>query len=187
MYPNDLTEPFEPTSEAIGTIPEAKLAPSPVKKSRTRLIVLVIVLLAGVWISIPYIQFFVNFAVSFPQEIKRIEVLVQDFLTAMSSKDTDAAYEMMSTEGDAQTQRSNIDTLLQGKNYVVFEGFREISLKDINISQYGAYKYAEVSGDVFYDGGFVGDFSGKLVKEGEGWRIQWLTVNAPVEKFVNAK
>lgn len=146
-----------------------------------------ILVFACAWVSIPYIQFYANFFVSFRQEIKSIEVLVQDFLTAMSNKDADKAYALMSSESDAQNQLSNIDTQLQGNKYVIFEGFREISLNEVNISQFGTYKYAEVSGDVYYEEGFIGDFTAKVVKEGQEWKIQWLTVNAPAGKFAKVK
>lgn len=187
MYPNDLTEPFEPTSEAIGTIPEQKNVPSAVKKSRTKLIVLVIVLLAGVWVSIPYIQFFVNFWVSIPQETKSIGAMVDDFLTAMANKETEKAYTMGTSQGDANTWQAGIDNLLQGNNFVLFEGYREISLTNINISQFGTEKYAEVQGDVMYEGDFIGTFSADVVKEGQLWKFRSVTVNAPAEKFARVK
>jgi len=153
------------------------------KHSRKRLVLLGGLLVLGILISIPICQFMFGFFGSFPEEMKNTSQVIDEYLSAMAQKDAQRAYKVVYVNGNESIALADLEGLVNGNNYFVFEDYREHSFTGFEMTQVGSVKYAEISGDVTYETNFVGQFSAVLVKENGVWKIQGIQVVAPAEKF----
>ena len=127
--------------------------------------------------------FMFNFATSMPGELDAITQVLDKFMQAMANRDAPRAMTFAVTDGEHPVTMEDLETLLQGNNYVLFKDYRELALTEFNLTQTGADKYAEVAGQILYEGDFVGEFSANVTKENGGWKIQMIQVHVPPEKF----
>lgn len=127
--------------------------------------------------------FLVSFATSFPEEKSQIEKVIDNFLRVMANKDAASAYTVVYTGEETQITLQDLQSLLKGNNYILFQGYRNISVTDLTLNQVGSVKSAEVAGFIGYSNDFVGDFSATMVKENGAWKIQAIRVNVPPGKF----
>lgn len=163
--------------------PQPVTAPVPPKKSRSNLVALVGLAVLGILCAIICGPFLFNFVSSMPEELNAITVVLDEYMQGMANRDASRAFAVVAKTGEQPIPMSDIETLLRGNNYLLFKGYRELALTGFNLTQMGADKYAEVEGQVLYEGDFVGEFSGFVVKENGAWKIQQLKVNAPPDKF----
>jgi hypothetical protein len=79
---------------------------------------------------------------------------------------------------------------LEGNNYVLFDGYRSVTVENINIS--AAFNtnpdlpqgtVAKVNGTIAYKGGFTGRFEAVLEQEGNKWRLFNINVTVPPDKL----
>ncbi|TAH53650.1 MAG: hypothetical protein EYC68_02590 [Chloroflexota bacterium] len=183
-------EQENPTQPIQETMPQSELPqpttvnpPAPAKRSRKRLVIVVGALVLAILISIPICQFFAGFLGSFPEEMKNTSQVIDEYLTAMARKDVNGAYQLLSDKAKTQTPLNQVETLVTGNNYFIFSDYREHSFTGFEMTQVGVDKLAEITGNVEYEGNFVGEYSAVLVKENGVWKIQAIYVNAPAEKI----
>jgi hypothetical protein len=161
----------------------AKTTTAPAKTLRKRLVLLGALVLVGIVIAVPFCQFFASFLASMPEEIMSTERVIDAYLNAMANRDIVQAYALVSPSGDASIAYSDLQTLTQGNNYALFQGYREISLSNFQMTQVGPDKYAEITGNVLYEGDYVGEFSAVLLKANGKWKIHEFHVSVPPDKF----
>jgi hypothetical protein len=123
-------------------------------------------------------------------EKPKVESVIDEYLTAMDSQDAGKAYTLLSPRVKRIISLDDVEYLLEGNHYAVFEGYQSIAFTNFSLTM--TYDYdpdmpqglvAEVDGMISYADGFTGDFTAVLEQDGEEWRLYSINVNAPVEKF----
>jgi hypothetical protein len=119
-----------------------------------------------------------------------IESVLDSYMKYMAAKDFESAYALFSPRAQRQFPISKIKELLDGNNYMVFEGYQSLSVNNLNISAAANTNpnipqgtVAKVTGTVTYEGGIQGTFNGTLEKVNEKWQIDGIFVNVPPSKF----
>jgi hypothetical protein len=119
-----------------------------------------------------------------------VENAIDQFMQARAEEDGTKAYRLLSTRSKRTTALADIEELLQGNNYVLFEGYRSTSITDISLNlntntdpNEPQGTVAEVAGTIAYEGGFTGSFNAVLEKEGEVWRLFTIYITVPPDKF----
>jgi len=123
-------------------------------------------------------------------ETPKVEIVIDAYMIAMADQDAGKVYTLMSTRAKRHVSLADIEQLLVGNNYMVFEGYRSLAVTDFTINltsdpdpDIPQGEVAEVQGMISYDGGFTGDFYAVLEKEGDEWRLHGINVNVPPDKF----
>lgn len=119
-----------------------------------------------------------------------IEAVLDSYLRSMANKDADSAYILFSPRAQRQVPVSQIQDLLEGNNYAIFEGYQSLSVSSLNISaaantnpDVAQGTVAKVSGSIKYGGGFQGSFNGTLEKVDGQWMIHVINVTVPPDKI----
>ena len=85
-----------------------------------------------------------------------------------------------------------LNNILYRNNYVLFEGYRSVSIANLNVS--AAFNtspdlpqgtVAMATGTASYAGGFNGTFNAVLEQEGDAWRLFSINVVVPPDKVGN--
>lgn len=172
-----ITENREPSNE---TSSQQTAAP---KKTRRNFVLLAglvgIVILFG-FACCPFVY---DFAASFPQEMNATIQVLDEYMKAMADRDAPRAFAVVAKSSEPPIALNDLESLLRGNNYILFKGYRDLALTGFNLTQTGADKYAEVEGNVLYEGNFVGEFSANVIKENGDWKIQTIKVSVPPDKF----
>jgi hypothetical protein len=119
-----------------------------------------------------------------------VSSVLDSYMKFMVAKDVTSAYALFSPHAQSQFPISNLQALVEGNNYLVFEGYQGLSFTSFAISV-GFYtntnqpqgEYAKVAGNISYQGGFQGMFNGTLEKVGGKWKLYGISVTAPPDKF----
>jgi hypothetical protein len=171
--------------------PSNSIAPQPPKSKRNTWI------LAGAVVSILCLCSIVCVAVFgagmfnvFKQKAP-VESVLDAYMGHMANKDASSAYALFTPRAQRQIPFSEIQDLLKGNNYFLFEGYQSLSVDNINISatvnpdpDVPQGIVAEVTGTITYEGDVQGTFEGVLEKVGEEWMIDGMYVVIPPSKVV---
>jgi hypothetical protein len=125
------------------------------------------------------------------QEKEPIEDVLNSFMFAMVEKDLDTAFTLFSTRAQRQMSENDLEVLIEGNNYVLFEGYQSIEIQNLSISKslqtnqdLPQGNVATISGIVYYEDGFTGKFSATLEKEnGITWRLHRIDIVVSPDKF----
>ncbi len=119
-----------------------------------------------------------------------VEAVLDRYMRYMAAKDAESAYALFSPRAQRQIPISKLHEMLEGKNYVVFEGYRSLSIEQINISMVANTNpdvpqglVANVKGVILYADGFQGSFEATLEKVDGEWMIDGIFVVVPPEKI----
>jgi hypothetical protein len=111
-------------------------------------------------------------------EQPKVESVIDDYLSAMSDKDAAKAYALFSTRAKRNVSLADVEILLEGNNYTLFEGYRSMTVTDFTINYTSdpdpdlpQGEVGQVAGTISYSGGFTGDFTAVLEKDGDEWRL----------------
>lgn len=124
------------------------------------------------------------------QEREPVQAVISEFMQEMESKNTDKAYALFSARVQRQLDISEIEKMIEGNNFVLFQGYQSVEILNLNISQ--AFNtdqnlpqgtVATVDGTISYDGGFIGQFNAVLEKEDDIWRLHNINITVPPDKF----
>jgi hypothetical protein len=127
------------------------------------------------------------------RETGDVSLVIDSFMRYMENKDIESAYNLFSVRSRSQTPVSDLEDLISGNNYVLFDSYQSLSITNVNIS--AAFNtnpdlpqgtVAKVEGIVYYSNGFQGSFNAVLEQEGDQWRLFGIQVNVPPNKFENA-
>jgi len=119
-----------------------------------------------------------------------VEQIIDHFMCAMANKDVDAAYALFVTRYREQTPLSNFEEMLEGNNYVLFEGYQHVEVTYLYLAtamntdpNRPQGKVIEAKGTILYEGGLAGSFTATLEKENDVWKLFGIYVTVPPEKF----
>lgn len=119
-----------------------------------------------------------------------IEAVLDAYMGHMANQDADHAYALFSPRAQRQIPLAEVQAMLEGNNYFLFEGYRSLSVTNINISaavntnpDLPQGTVAEVTGVITYEGDIQGSFNGVLEKVGGQWMIDGIYVTVPPSKF----
>lgn len=127
---------------------------------------------------------------SIAMEKAPIESVLGSYMNYMDAKDAKSAYALFSPRAQRQFSLAKLQELLEGNNYVIFEGYQSLSVANLNISAAANINpdvpqgtVANVTGTVKYEGGFQGTFSGVLEKVDGKWQLHNINVTVPPSKI----
>ncbi len=119
-----------------------------------------------------------------------VEAVLHNHIQALSKKDVKGAYALLSPRAQRQIPISEVENLVNGDNYVLFEGYRRLSVDQIKVSLVTSGNpdlpqgtVAQVSGTIEYTGGVKGRFDSTLEKVDGQWMIDSFFVTIPPEKL----
>ena len=127
---------------------------------------------------------------SISTEQTAITPVLDRFMQTMTQRDANTAYRLFSSRAQRQTPIADLSKLLDGPNYVLFDGYQSISIDSTKITNAITTNadepqgtVANVSGKVAYTGGVTGNFRATLEKENGDWRLFFINVTVPPEKM----
>ena len=166
-------------------------AAPPVRQSRRNLFIIIGALIASLCLcSVLCVALLGTGAFKALSERGNVEQAVDEFMQAMAEKDTDTAYALFSARAQRQTNLSDLEKLLEGNNYVLFDGYQSATVETINLS--AAFNtnpdlpqgtVANVTGTIAYTDGFTGRFEAVLEQAGDEWRLFNINITVPPDKF----
>lgn len=119
-----------------------------------------------------------------------IESVLDSYMRYMADKDAEGAYALFAPRAQRQIPISDVQEMLEGNNYVLFEGYQSLSVSSLNISAVTNSNpdvpqgtVAKVAGSITYEGEIQGTFNAVLEKVGEAWRVDSLHVSVPPSKI----
>lgn len=119
-----------------------------------------------------------------------VESVLVDFMEAMATKDSEAAYAVYSPRAQRQFSQDVIEDMMVGNNFVLFEGYQSLMLTNIKIlavtntnPNVAQGTVAEVTGIISYEGDFTGQFDATLEKDDEQWLLHNINVTVPPNKL----
>ena len=183
-------EPQSPTPAPDVPLSETPVVPS--QKNRNRNLVLIIggvLLVLCICVGLCLVLGGAT-VITVYKEKAPIGEVIDKFMQAMVERDTKNALTLFSTRAQRQIKASNLETMLEGSNYVLFDGYQRIEIGNLNVSK--AFNtnqdlpqgtVAKVNGTVYYDGGFTGRFDAILEKEAEAWRLHSINITVPPNKL----
>lgn len=128
------------------------------------------------------------FAIS--QEQAAITPVLQEFMTAMEARNVDAAYALFSRRAQRQTPRASLEEMIIGENYVLFDGYDDVTLDVTNLTNsfntnddLPQGTVATVNGSITYTGDVKGSVRAVLEKEDGVWRFLSINITVPPSKF----
>jgi hypothetical protein len=119
-----------------------------------------------------------------------VEAVIDNFMKAMVQKDTETAFSLFSTRARRQMDIKDLEKMLKGNNYALFDGYQSIQISNFNVSvaantnpDQPQGKVAKVNGTVLYTGNISGSFDAVLEKEGNTWRLHGINITVPPDKI----
>jgi hypothetical protein len=115
--------------------------------------------------------------------------LVDAYMRAMATKDVPQAYALFSTRLQQVYSLSDVEGLLQGNNYGLFEGYESIEVDNVTVTSRFSTNasvpkaMAQVKGTVNYQGGVQGTFEANMELEDDQWRLSKVWIVVPPEKL----
>ncbi len=116
--------------------------------------------------------------------------VIDTFMEAMADQDVERAYALNAEVVQEQLPISKLEELVEGSNYVLFDGYQSIEVTQFNPrnsvnTNPNAPKglNAKVSGKVNYSGGYTGTFNATVILEENEWKLYGINVIAPPDKF----
>lgn len=119
-----------------------------------------------------------------------VESVLDTFMTHMAKKDAESAYALLSPRVQRKASPDDLEKQLVGNNYILFDGYKNLSVQNINLTatvnanpDLPQGTVAKVAGVVSYDGGFKGQINAVLEKVEDVWKIYSVNVTVPPDKF----
>jgi hypothetical protein len=122
-------------------------------------------------------------------EQRPVEIVLDTFMQDMVAKDIESAYDLFSPRSQRQTPSADLEKMIQGNNYKIFEGYESLSLENFNLRAAANTNpdvpqgtIAEAVGSVSYTGGFTGKFNAVLEKVDGLWKFFYINIAIPPDK-----
>ncbi len=119
-----------------------------------------------------------------------VESVLDNYMRYMANKDAENAYALFSPRAQGQIPISKIQEMLEGNNYLLFEGYQSLSVSNLNISaavntnpDLPQGTVAKVTGVINFEGDIQGSFNGTLEKVDGKWMIDGIYVTVPPDKI----
>jgi len=119
-----------------------------------------------------------------------VETVLDAYMEFMAAKDIDGAYALFSPRAQRQIPISDFQNMIEGNNYVLFEGYQSLSAEQLNINavvnsdpDVPQGTVANVSGFIIYTESIQGTFTGTLEKVNDEWKLDGMYITVPPNKF----
>jgi hypothetical protein len=126
------------------------------------------------------------------QQNAPIEAVIDSFMSSMEGRNSAQAYALFSPRVQRIYPESKLKEGFKGENYVLYEGYESISLTHVKVSiaantdpEKPQGIVASVSGKITYQFGIEGSFTGTLEKVDGVWRLFYINIRVPYNKFYN--
>lgn len=117
-------------------------------------------------------------------ERREMSAALDTFMVAMSQGDSAAAYHLMAEDFQDRVPYHQLDAMLRGDEFGLFEGYRELEINSVAMrTQRNGTVIAEVTGHFRYDGDFEGDFVTRMIEEEGNWRLASLQIHVSPAKI----
>ena len=123
-------------------------------------------------------------------EKEPIESVLDSYMSYMTAKDVDKAYALFSPRARRQLPISIFQEMIEGNNYIIFEGYQSLTAKNINMGTAANTNpdmpqgtVAKVTGTIMYKGGIQGTFNAILEKVDDIWMLDGMYVTVPPSKI----
>jgi hypothetical protein len=189
----DDIEKLEPVLEPVSAQPAPDAIPVPPKKSKKTLWIILVTVLAviclcgGVIIALVSTGLYTTF-----KERAPVEAVMNTLMTDMAARDVESAYALFSPRAKRQVTQADLEKLLVGNNYVIFEGYESLSVQNINLTaaantdpEMAQGIIATATGSITYADGFTGSFKAVLEKVDGTWMFHSFNVTVPPDKLRN--
>lgn len=119
-----------------------------------------------------------------------VESVLDTYMKDMMAKDVESAYALFSPRAQKKLAISDLQELTEGNNYILFEGYRNLSIQNFNVTAGATTNpdapqgiVARVTGIINYEGGFQGSINAILEKVDGKWQLDSAYVMVPPNKF----
>lgn len=119
-----------------------------------------------------------------------VESVLDAFMKDMVTKDVDSAYALFSPRVQRKISIDDVQKMVDGNNYVLFDGYQSLSVQNLNLTATANTNpdlpqgtVANVNGVIKYSGGFTGNFTATLEKVNGMWLIYRININVTPDKF----
>ena len=119
-----------------------------------------------------------------------VKLVLDLYMQRMAAKDTGGACALFSSRSRRQMPASELEKLLDGAHYAVFDGYRSLEVDNMNVQQsvntdpnVPQGTLAMVDGKITYADGFNGTFQGLLEKEAGRWTLSNINIVVPPNKI----
>ncbi|GJM39958.1 MAG: hypothetical protein DHS20C20_02400 [Ardenticatenaceae bacterium] len=123
-------------------------------------------------------------------ETAPVEAVLDEFMAAMDEKNSEGAYAVFSQRVRRQMSKTQLEEMIQGNNFVLFEGYQSLAVNNLKIlavsntnPDVAQGTVAEVTGAISYRGDFTGQFDATLEKAGEEWFLHGINITVPPDKL----
>jgi hypothetical protein len=123
------------------------------------------------------------------QEQAAITPVLDRFMQAMTRRDVNSAYQLFSSRAQRQTSLADLGQLVEGPNYLIFDGYQSVALDNTNLTNsintnpdVPQGTIATVTGRVMYEGDVTGSLRATLEKEDGEWRLFAFNITVPPSK-----
>jgi hypothetical protein len=162
------------------------------KRNRTIIIVgIVLVILCVCTIAgISLLSVIGKTAVGFSDNQADVQEVIDNFMKLMTDKNVDKAFDLFSSRAQKKMSISDLEKLIDGSNFALLEGYERLEITTFNLRKainsnpdLPQGTVAEVQGVVYYEGGLTGNIEAVLEKENDKWRLHFINITVPPEKF----
>ncbi|MBK8619095.1 MAG: hypothetical protein IPN96_18705 [Anaerolineales bacterium] len=119
-----------------------------------------------------------------------VEAVLDSFMNYMEAKDVESAYALFSPRVQRQIPIDDVQEMIEGNNYVLFDGYQSLSVQNINLTAAANTNpdlpqgtVANVNGFIEYVDGITGNFTATLEKVDGQWMIHRINITVPPDKF----
>ncbi|MBN2003569.1 MAG: hypothetical protein JXA21_09460 [Anaerolineae bacterium] len=184
-----MNEEFQQPTSDPSVMPGTNASP-PAKSKKVLWVILALVVGVSCLASVICFATFGYGLVKTAREKAPVESVLDSYMQAMADKDIESAYALFSPRAQRQIPLSKLQELIEGNNYVVFEGYQSLSVQTLNIKAVANTNpdvpqgtVAEVTGIVAYDHDVQGKFTGTLEKVDDVWQLDAIYITVPPSKL----
>lgn len=119
-----------------------------------------------------------------------VEAVLKSFMEDMQAKDVEAAYGLFSPRSKQTTPLTDLKNMLEGNNYILFDGYENLTVQNLNFSaaintnpEMPRGTVANVTGMISYEDGYTGRFTAVLEKVDGQWKLFNINITVPPDKF----
>ena len=119
-----------------------------------------------------------------------VEAVLDTFMKNMEAKDVESVYDLFSPRAQRQMPVADLEKLIQGNNYQIFEGYEHLTVEQLNLTaavntnpDMPQGTVANVVASISYRDGFTGRLTAVLEKVDGKWRFYNFNVTVPPDKF----
>jgi hypothetical protein len=189
-----MNEELQQALEPKDVLPEPQAStPLPVQPQRSNKIIWKIVGIAIAVLclcSIACLALFLTSINKANNEKPPVESVLDAFMHDMEAKDAESAYALFSPRVQRQIPIDDLQNMMEGNNYILFDGYLSLSVQNLNLIAAANTNpdlpqgtVASVNGLIQYLGGFTGNFTATLEKVDGEWMIDQINITVPPDKF----